>query len=270
MTKFERDFRYLEGAICSFSTHARMREAWSHIRARYKDANRFERWRSKLEDELIRRMFSSPSEIAGINRHKRVYRWHPVEAVILIRESPLFAHLSIEEIAAECRVRGEPINDNHLLSWEPPKTDAYADMSRLAWDHGLFCRGCKAPREKSKFNFMRCGEESEYKFGCEQALAALCDDCVLAASKGHVLKLERQAIKQRRFEEARAERSRVLAERRAAQDEEFRKKRDAAKAARERAKVERAAAYRLVKDLGLLDLVRETTRDNGHEAETTH
>lgn len=262
MKQVHRDVLRMEKVIGNFASQDRISREFALIRSRYRSKRRWEHHRSRIESELLKK-FGTATAIAGRNNHRRVYRWHPVEAFQLLRPLAIFTHISDADIAQEISsailYRNRNFDEHSLLSWEVAHCDAYGSAHWIAVRHGLWCQGCRAVKDCNQFDFFYATPASfDFTYRRPQRDLALCDACVLENKARAFMREEKRRIQERQFKEALARKRSVQEAERERTSAEYRERKALAKSARRAARIEREAAYQLVKELGLIDRLRQS------------
>jgi len=173
----------------------------------------------------------------------RKYGHHPCVAYERVRNMPAFQHISDLELAAAV-CRAERWSPNYGYSWQssPARVSLEILIEEVADNFGLYCSGCGKPVQKpTEFRSLNLDYEPQQIYQC--------DACLLASADARKRREAKERVKRNLFV-AHQEAQRAARE---AADCEYRERRERDRTARITGKLEREAAYQLVKKLGLLE-----------------
>lgn len=227
---------FMKGIAQHLDWHPYIQRLWSNVEKRFDRRNDFEEHRALVESAMIKRLGKS-SELKGPARNT-VYKYHPVEVYLKIRENPIFWHLRDDDISDACNSKSLTCV-NSCVFHRMPMLSLFDEKINLARQHGLFCMRCQSAKEFT-------GSISTW----EEYL--ICDDCIVDQKRNAKFHAAARDIQERRFADAVAERKRRLEEERERQDKAYARAKQARNDARKRRRIEREAAYQIVKELGLL------------------
>ncbi len=175
----------------------------------------------------------------------RKYGHHPCPAYQHVREMPAFQHISDLELSTAV-VRAERWSPSSGYSWvsSPARVSLEILIEEVAVNFGLFCCDCRKPvRQPDDFHGRRGG------YYYEPRTTYRCDPCLAVSAVAS----ERREAKDRLARKVFAAHQEAQRAAREAADCEYRERRERDRSARITGKLEREAAYQLVKKLGLLE-----------------
>lgn len=182
-----------------------------------------------------------------------VYRWHPVTAIIQFLRLPCFSHITLAQAGAALAV---PHLDPERYHIEAPRLSDDAAFQEWLRAHGLYCRSCQ------KVLHPEWDDPAHNRYWWERH--DFCPACALTLERKRVDAQTRSMLREREFKKAVRLKRQRDEERREAADMEYRKRKEERRREKERERLEMLAAYELVKELGLIDVVRQKGDD--HEA----
>lgn len=180
-----------------------------------------------------------------------VYRWHPVTAIMEFLRLPCFSHITKEQAAA---VLAAPYRDPRYYIIEPPRLSEHCAFREWCEAYGLYCRSCDT-------TFTPGYDDTESKIWWWQR-HDFCSKCALTIERKRVDRETQERLREREFAKALRIRREQQEARRMAADAEYRKRKEEKRREREREKLEMRAAYELVKEIGLIDAIRERGADH--------
>jgi len=205
-------------------------------------------YRTALEECLIAEtgLWDSLDQCSGyINRKRNL---HPVQQFQIARSFRFFSHISDAELSVACSDCGPGYRH------DPPRNSLDAFTKDIEEQYGLLCASCGLIfwRERDDAYYIHCLPQHWEDH-------SVCEGCALTAARAVVSRAEQARVREKQVARAVSERKRQIMAAREARDNTARQDRHRRETERMQIKMEKDAAYLLVKELGVIDLVRKRT-----------